>query len=74
MSIRARHHRTLITLGLFIVAAAAIASTVTINGYIYSCENQCVLSLSDGVWTLRDSGGGLVRNLGPAKKTVPPKG
>ena len=74
MAIVAKHRNKLFAAGLLLVSAAAIADTVTINGYNYSCENQCVLRLWDGVWTLSDSGGGLVRNTGPAKKPLPPRG
>lgn len=60
-------------LPLLLCSAAAVAGSVIIGGNQYSCQNECVVTMTPHGWMLSDSGGGWVRNDGPAKKVTPPR-
>jgi hypothetical protein len=60
-------------LAMFLFSSLAIAGSVIISGTQYSCEHECVVSMSPHGWMLSDSGGGWIKNEGPAKKVQPPK-
>ena len=62
-----------VVLSFLLFSAAAVAGSVIIGGTQYSCQNECVVSLSAHGWMLSDSGGGWIHNDGPAKKVTPPK-
>jgi hypothetical protein len=73
MSILEKHRIKYIALVLSVASAAAIAGSVTINGFNYACEHECILEVGPAGFTLSDSGGGWIRKTGPAKKPLPPR-